>query len=149
MRPHLKPQHALPFTAIDPTTSLIIFGPILAILILAYAAACIQYIIVKSSLWQLRREIKSATQYISTCLQRFSDKALDQVKIVDQLEAVKNKCLNQNDVVMKFREKLFIMKQENKAIRRELVILEISRRAGERSKPGGQSISYIVDLQLY
>jgi hypothetical protein len=56
-------------TAMDWTTSLIVFGPMIIVLVASYAAVCIQYIVLRFSLWQLRREIRWANKDFSDCLQ--------------------------------------------------------------------------------
>ncbi|KAJ5317000.1 hypothetical protein PENANT_c030G04883 [Penicillium antarcticum] len=72
-------------TAIDQTTSLFIFGLILAVLIVTYATVCIQYIVIQVSPWQHRREMKG--RKISNHLHRFVAHGREMKKLSRQLKA--------------------------------------------------------------
>jgi chromosome segregation ATPase len=133
----------------DRTTSLIIFGPIITVLTVTYAAACVQYIMVEFSLWQLRREIKSMNKSINYCMQRLKSHCNKQQKLIqqlnaeitvyeeltarfavplgsdktlDQVEALNNECLKQHRVIMKFRARLKALQKETMDMRRELIV---------------------------
>ncbi|KAJ6182160.1 hypothetical protein N7485_000802 [Penicillium canescens] len=133
----------------DRITSLIIFGPIITVLTVTYAAACVQYIMVKFSLWQLRREIKSMNKSISYCMKRLKSHCNKQQKLIqhlnaeitvyevlaarfavplgsdktlDQVEALNKECLKQHRVIINFRARLKALQKETIAMRHELIV---------------------------
>lgn len=71
----------------DRTTSLIIFGPVITVLAVIYAGACVQYIIVEFSLWQIRREIKLMNKDINNCVKRLVALCNEQQMFIQQLNA--------------------------------------------------------------
>jgi chromosome segregation ATPase len=133
----------------DRTTSLIIFGPIITVLTVTYAAVCVQYVMVEFSLWQLRREIKSMNKSINSSMERLKSHCNKQQKLIqqlnaevtvyenlaarfavplgsdktlDQVEALNNECLKHHRVIMEFKTRLKALQKETMAMVRELIV---------------------------